>query len=545
MTCEARFVTVPAALAWLAFLALLATACTAVPPPRESAPDGTAPSIKTGGVLRTYFESDPNDWDLRTQGKTTVNVAVHGLVYNSLLMFKKGPDVKPTEFILQPGLAERWDVARDAKSFTFSLRPGVRFADVPPVNGRALTSADVKWNLEYLSSTGESSKLPASAMAFMYVGLDRIDTPDPRTVVVHFKEPFAPFMNYSASQWMPMAAREVQQQEGDLKTLLIGTGPFQFDASTSQKGTVWAVKRNPNYWDSGRPYLDGIRRLVLPEIATAQAAFQTKQLDVMTVTAFPVSQDVRKANQEAQVQEFVKGGQPYQLNISQRRGGPLSDVRVRRAISLAIDRDEFNRVISGGRGVPSPPAATLGLFSDTEVKEMLPHDPEAAKRLLAEARYPGNLRLESIVTPGDNTDTLLLQSQLRKVGVSYELTTLPREDHRARLYVGDYDFYTSRAGGLFEADIDSTLFAFYSGSSLNYAQIKDPELDKMLIAQRQEGDPTKRRDLQRAAIRRIVDQAWNPGVIFIAAWDFSQPYVKNFHSHIASGQYDSMAWLDK
>ena len=116
------------------------------------------------------------------------------LVYSRLLDIKAAEGTQYGDVVIQPGLAEKWSISPDAKSFTFNLRKGLKWAQVAPVNGRDLTAADVKWSFEYQTRTGElkDKKLPAGQFAWMFEGLEGIDTPDPQTVVVKFKDPFGP-----------------------------------------------------------------------------------------------------------------------------------------------------------------------------------------------------------------------------------------------------------------------------------------------------------------------------------------------------------------
>lgn len=529
-------------------------ACAPTPSTAPEAAPGSPQAPRYGGELNTSLEREPNDWDMRDQGKSGDNVAIHELVYDTLLGFRTGPGTEYMSQELVPRLAERWEAASDAKSFTFFLRKGVKFGNVPPANGREFTSADAKFSMEYYSSTGGYTKAnrqlakPKSQMEWMYQGIDGIDTPDPYTVRVRFKEPFAPFVSYAASRWMPMAAVEVLQQEGSLSNTLVGTGPYLFDAVESQKGTRWVVKKNPDYWEEEKPYLDGVRRLILPEVATQMAAFQTKQLDLLLTTNFKDAESMKKASPQA-LSSAGRRPMGKALWISHLRGGPLTDVRVRRAISLGLNRDEFNSVLYGGQSAWSLAGAWDGLFSDEEIKQMVKYDPVEAKRLLKEAGYPSGPVLENIVTQGAGAQdpaVLLAQAQLKKIGVHFELTVLPRELHRPRLYSGDYDFYNHSGGGSVEADVDSTLFASYhSASTINWSGVKDPELDQLLLATRRETDAGKRRDALRAAVRRINEMAYNPALVYPVEFGFWHPHVKNFRPHFSQGEHNGFAWLEK
>ena len=100
---------------------------------------------------------------------------------------------------------------------------------------------------------------------------------------MRFKKPFAPFLNYAASRGLPVQPHEIFDQDGSLTKRLAGSGPFQLDVANSQRGTRWVFKKNLDYWGAGQPYLDEVHCLVLPDDATVNAAFQSKQLDIIPV----------------------------------------------------------------------------------------------------------------------------------------------------------------------------------------------------------------------------------------------------------------------
>ena len=180
--------------------------------------------------------TDPWDWDI-SYNKASPNGKGVSLAYDSLLAFKYGTDLEFNQLIVQPDLAERWEVSPDAKTFTFHLRKGVKFQDLPPVNGRELTSADVKFSFEYRTRSGEfaDKKLPAAELRYMFEGMDRVETPDAHTAVVHFKEPFVPFLSYAASDWNPILPREIFDRDGHFKEAIVGTSALMLDAAASQR----------------------------------------------------------------------------------------------------------------------------------------------------------------------------------------------------------------------------------------------------------------------------------------------------------------------
>lgn len=158
--------------------------------PAQQSPSATQTDTpKPGGILRDREASAFTDMDPTTAVKSEAGMITNA-AYNSLLGFKSGPNVKYDELTLQPELTERWEVSPDAKTYTFHLRRGVKFANLPPVNGRELTSDDVKFSYEYFLRSGpfKDKKLRENQYGFQLEGMDRVDTPDPYTVVVRFKD---------------------------------------------------------------------------------------------------------------------------------------------------------------------------------------------------------------------------------------------------------------------------------------------------------------------------------------------------------------------
>ncbi len=527
------------------FLVIAGTAC-AAPAPPPPAPAEEKPAY--GGQLTLRVRTDPSSWDPSFEGRQDVHLA-----YDSLLGFENGPNIAYTEMVLRPELAERWEVSPDARSFTFHLRRGARFANLPPVNGREVTANDVKWSIEYFSRSGafKDAKLANSRLGFMYEGIDAVTASDAYTVQVSFKEPFVPYISYAASDWNPVVPKEIYDQDGSLRDRAAGSGPFQLDPAASQKGTRWVWKKNPAYWAEGKPYLDEIRWLPLPEIATAIPAFSTKQLDVIQNLPASDFKNAMSANPSAQSYKFLQP-QPAQMRLSQASGKVTTDLRVRRAISMSLDRDEINKVFGGSEGAWTLPAAMLGLFTDAEVHQLTKQDLNEAKKLLAEAGYPDGVALEF---PTDNSRTQdeislfqLLQAQLKRAGMNVDLKVMEATQHTAKRRAGDFNLDVTANIGSLEADNDSIIFGEYhsklAGTS-NNSKINDPDLDRLIESQRREPNPEKRREIMRTAVKRVHDQHWMLGLIYPPKWDVYQSYVKNYYPHFSDRGQHMFAWVQK
>jgi peptide/nickel transport system substrate-binding protein len=504
---------------------------------------------KAGGEFNWAQVIDAFDFD--PTGNPLQNGPWIELAYNALLSVKRGPDVKYSELVVQPGLARSWETP-DGQTYTFHLQPGARFQDLPPVNGRAVTSADVKWSLEYQSRTGQfrDAHLPPSLNDNMYTGLDRIETPDPATVVVHFGKPFVPFTEHMALERNGILAHEIFDRDGNFTNTLVGTGPWQLDTAASQHGSRWVMKRNPNYFLQGLPYIDRFNCLVLVDSATNLAAFQTKQVDLLDkkfVTPSSAPQ-IQKDNPTAV--DFpctdTSGGLIYE-NV---RRAPLNDLRIRKAIALSLDRDGFIQTFSGGEGEWAVAGGESGLFSRDEVRQMVKFDPAQARQLVTQAGFPNGVELE-LTFPGKARGELyvstieLAQAHLKAANIH---VTLKEQDVSAFSK-------TERSGDfqlVYEAkpqvgDIDAYIYYnWYSKSLGNFGAIDDPKLDALLEQQRREVDPAKRRETLRQAVRYIADNAYYTAFFYGKRHFFWQPYLKNFAPNIAhNGAPIYESWLER
>jgi peptide/nickel transport system substrate-binding protein len=507
---------------------------------------------KQGGKVALNVGTDPFDWDLSYVGKSIPNGNGQALAYESLLGFKYGANVKYGDLQVVPELAQKWEDP-DAQTFTFHLRPGVKFANLPPVNGRELTSADVKWTYEYWSRTGSMAgkNLPQAQFAWFFEGMDSIQTPDAQTVVIRFKEPFAPFLSYAAAEYNPIVPHEIFDQYGNLHDHIVGTGPWQLDPTASQKGSKWVWKRNPIYWDSGKPYIDEVDWLVLPDAATAVSAFTAKQLDwIGSPATTPQSAiDIKRMNPGATEYKYSASA-PMHLYMNN-RAAPLNDVRVRQAVSYAIDRDEIIKTIDLGDGNWALAGSLPDTFSQEEVRQILKYDPQKAKQLLSDAGFANGVDLEFIY-PGTAygngyiSEMQLLQAQLKKVGINLNLKSIDKDSYSSNKKTGKYTI--TMTGKDIEGDVDSYLFAtFHSASKDNYAGVKDPKLDAMLEAQRREADPAKRRELVREAVKYVnAEQAYGLALETGSGYEFSQPSLKGYAVQFSVRQTpEAESWLDK
>ena len=218
----------------------------AVAQPAAAYPDWIAPSPKPpkrGGVLTRASAWDPPVIDPRhTQSVGLFQFA--GLTSNRLLRYAFTEEATGyNDLGLKGDLAESWQSSPDHRTWTFKLRQGVRWHNLPPVKGRELVAADIKYCFEQYAKEG--------VQTFTFQEIEGIETPDSHTVRIHLRTPNTLFAQNVAESVTIIFAREVLEEDGDLKKRLIGTGPYILKEHTRKVRVV--LQRNPVYWDKGRP----------------------------------------------------------------------------------------------------------------------------------------------------------------------------------------------------------------------------------------------------------------------------------------------------
>ena len=376
---------------------------------------------KRGGIMTRASAWDPPVLDPRlTQSVGLFQFA--GLTSNRLVRYVFPDEASGTnDLTLKGDLAESWQSSADNRVWTFKLRQGVKWQNVPPLNGRELVAADVKYCFEAYAKEGVQS--------FNFREIEGMETPDKHTLRVHLNTPNVLFPQNLAEPVTVIFAREVLEEDGDLKKRLIGTGPYILKEHTRKVRVVLA--RNPDYFDKGRQYLDEYVILSTPDSATRLAAFRTGQSDILWVASLSEAETVRKTNSAAVVQGLKNVLAPFGLTLAQDKP-PFNDVRVRRAISMAIDRQkQVDTVFEGhgilGWGVPyiyyqdtMPTAAQLGPWWQ--------YRPAEAKKLLAEAGHPNGFETTLFYYeyfPQMTSQVQLVQQDLKKnLNINLKITKL-------------------------------------------------------------------------------------------------------------------------
>jgi peptide/nickel transport system substrate-binding protein len=480
---------------------------------------------KRGGVLTRASAWDPPVIDPRlTQ---SVGLYQFAALAGSRLVRYAFPDeaTGPTDMSLKGDLAESWTSSPDARVWTFKLRQGVKWHNVPPLNGREFVAADVKYCFEAYAKEG--------AQSFTFQEIEGIETPDKHTVRIHLKTPNVLFPQNVAEPITVLFSREVLEEDGDLKKRFIGTGPFMLKEHTRKVRLV--LTRNPDYWDKSRPYVDEYVILSTPDDATRKAAFRTGQADFIWVASPSEVEVLRKTNPNVVVQSYHNTLTPFGVAVSQDKP-PFNDVRVRRAVSMAIDRQKQADTLFEGHGIigwgvpyiyytdKQPTLADLGPWWQ--------YRPAEAKKLLAEAGHPNGFETTLFYYeyfPQMTSQVQLVQQDLkRNLNINLKITKLDYTTYYGR-YVDPkwegmaWGFQSGHAVGLDER----TYQYMHSKSTKNFFRVNDPVIDELATKLRQTPGQADQRALTRKIVDREFDQVLRMWMPYDNGFLVFQPHMRN------------------
>jgi peptide/nickel transport system substrate-binding protein len=512
---------------------------------RRSLLKGTVAAISLAAVLSAPLGAMAQDKP-QHGGKVTINVhadapnldplastefATHyrlGLSYNRLVDWKTGPDIGYGQFVPKPSLAESWEISPDGKTYTFKLRQGVVWQDIAPISGRPFTAADVIATYEAIKKDGVQKGLLGP--------VESIEAPDDFTLVLKLSKPFAPMLHNLAHQNMWVLPAEAFKEGFDRTTTVIGTGPFIMESN--EQGVVTHYVRNPTYFgksESGEqlPYLDEVDILPLKDLNARINAFRSGQIDIWFGPLNTVQmQGIKAAVPDIVEIETVANTQSELfLNPTMKE---LSDLKVRKAINLAIDRLNLGKVVRGGGelgGIVGPALADQTLPEEERVKIYGTPNIEEAKKLLAEAGYPDGFAVEMLVLNyGEEfvREAEWIQQDLAQIGVKVTLKLVDTTSGQAIAKERNFQMAFMIMSPFSEAN-DYFFNHFDPKGPRNYMGVDDPRLNEMIAAQVSEVDPAKRKEIIYDVQRYVAENIMNPLPIWAAT--LLHPVHKRVHGY--------------
>jgi peptide/nickel transport system substrate-binding protein len=443
---------------------------------------------KRGGHLRIARIEDSQSFD-----KTNVfqNESLWLIQQINESLYTVTPDGKG----VRPWLATSHTVSKDGKRYTFKLRPGVRFS-----NGQPMTSEDVKFSID-------DARNPKRGWAFLDVAIKSVEAPDPQTVVINLKYRWTPFLADVALFSNGVIPKNFGgKSRAAFYRQPVGTGPFMWDRRVVGQSVTF--KRNPFYWQRGKPYLDRVTWTFVSDENTRELQLRGGQIQI---NEFPPFNSIAKLRQTPGVRMHLFPSTRTDYLLFNHAYAPLADRHVRRAISYAIDRAAIVRSILFGFG------RAANSFMPPQVPYYDPRSPgiqfnmARARAEMAQSKFKSGFDVELIVGAGaqiDNAIGQILQQSLRRLNINVRFRTLDTstafQQIQERKYQMGFSYWTMDIADpdeLVTFAVDSKgggAFSFFTGYN-------NPAIVKLSRQAQRERSTAKRRSLY-AQIQRIAAQ---------------------------------------
>jgi peptide/nickel transport system substrate-binding protein len=485
----------------VSFALLVASGVAAVPAAVQA-----ADIPRRGGVLLAAIAAEPPSLDPH-QESTFANIQLVAPFYSTLLQFD------PSNFPKIIGdVASDWKISSDGRTYTFKIRPGIRFHD-----GSSLSAADVKASYDKIIFPPEGVR---STRKTGYGAVERVEAPDPATVIFKLKFPAASLLANLASPWNVIFPKPYLDKDPNyFKTHVVGSGPFKFKNYTH--GATLEGERNPDYFVKDRPYLDGFKFFISTETAVRAAAIRSGRayIEFRDMPGPEVEAIKKQLGDKITVQETpVTASWGIALNNGVK---PFNDVRVRKALTLSLDRYTMSKVlfpINGLKllGVGLRPGSEWAL-PDAELQKFpgfgrdIERSRAEAKRLLAEAGYPNGLKFvlksRNIRLPYQDFAVFVIQ-EWRKIGVEVE----HRPVETAAWFqdgqnTGNFEAIVT-APVRFMDDPDLWLNMYVTGDTENWSRFSDPRIDDLFKRQERALDPGERKKLVHEIEKIVLENAY-------------------------------------
>ncbi|MEZ4501297.1 MAG: ABC transporter substrate-binding protein [Dehalococcoidia bacterium] len=521
------------------------------PAPTPAEMDPLANGRYGGTLVHRYL--DPPHMDFNRTLSCTVNTTMD-YTNNKLTRAKFGPLSNGNLIEIEPDLAESWEINGDATEFTFHLREGVKFQNVEPANGRGFDVEDVRLSYERYQAGGTQKDVFSEVTAF--------ETPDDHTLVVKLSEPLVDFPRNIAA-WSFIWPRELVADLDTLGQKAVGTGPFIQEEWTQKERSVFA--RNPEYFETGLPFLDRVITIAQNDTAVLRAGFLTNNFFEWSARDEPDAQDMLKSSDDA-VNYVYEGVQGANSNVFrfQMDNPVLQDERVRRAVSMSIDRVGYAAARADrSEGFAKPSISWQALFDQAptlaDEGPWYQYDPQGAAELLSAAGYTADSPLSFEMTGFYLSNfyqfaDVILPSINETVGLDVSYREVDNPTAVVLLNDRNFEWATGMTFGPPAYSVDQSVFPFYhSRGGLNFGNLNDSEMDSLVEQQRGEQNVEAQKEIWKKIWDRELDIVYDVFLPLSGGFggSFFHNYVVNFRNHgigsavcYANSQIRSV-WLDE
>lgn len=436
---------------------------------------------------------------------------------------------------VEPGLATSWSQSADGLSWTFHLRHGVTFT-----NGQPLTSKDVKFSIE-------QAQKPSAPFSFINASIVKITTPDPYTVTIQTKMPFAPLPSDMAIFSNSIVPYDYGgMTPADFSKHPIGSGAFMLKSWTP--GVEATFDRNPHYWREGRPYLNSITFKVVPNSNTRANEVRGGQAQIDEFPAYSSISALQNSGGTVKVGIFPSSRVDF-LSINNTHK-PFDNADVRHAIASAVDKNALVKVVLFGHGTPAGSYMSPSSWSFDKSIKGYPYDLKAAKSYLAKSPVPNGFSSTITVFSGDSnqqTTAQILQASLAKIGIKLTIQTLDPSAAYTAQQKGNYDLsFAYDTTDIIDPDEIIRFVGSYDGGSRSlYTFYKNKQIDAWIDQAATLSDQAARKTLYDK-----VQQQWNKDQPAVPLYYTPEIYaysdkVHGFHPFITGNYSLADVWMSK
>jgi len=437
--------------------------------------DGQTPT--PGGRMRFARAEDSTNFDPIAL-PLNVDIWIVTSVYEQLVrVAANGVD-------LEPALAESWDIAPDGLTYTFHLRPGVKFSD-----GTDLKASDVKYSLDRAKDD------PSQVWTFTLVAVKEIATPDDATVVITLNQPWAPFLaDIAMFNGSVVPEAWAKGNEARLATEMLGTGPFTL--AEWKKEEYLLLKKNPYYWEEGLPLLDEITVAKVPDDNNRILQLQSGEIDAMYDVPFSRTEEL---NGDSNLQVLSFPSSYTQYVILNHKIEPLDDVNVRLALNYATDKQTIVDAVLFGNGESATTFMPKDMLFWNDQLPGFPFDLAKAKEYLAKSKAPDGFELDMILLGGVSEfeqHGAILKDMWSQIGVTVNLMPMEQgvyyQTWMDETYEADILYWTN---DIVDPDEVATTAVVPEGQNAFHTSWHNQEAIDLVVAGRAEQDPAKRKEI--------------------------------------------------
>ena len=421
---------------------------------------------------------------------------------------------------LRPWLATGYTLSKDGKTYTFKLRKGVRFS-----NGTPMTSADVKFSID-------QARANTKGWGYIDAAIKSVAAPTRSTVAIHLKYPWAPFLSdisLFANAVIP------KNYDGQTKAAFykhpVGTGPFMWDKRVV--GSTVTLKRNPNYWQKGKPYLDSVTFDFVSDENTRLLQLRGGQIQI---DEFPAFNTISQLQHTPGIVTKLFPSTRTDYLLWNTTYAPLADRHVRRAISYAIDRAAIVKSVLSGFGKPANSFMPPGLEYYDPKSPGLQYDMAKAKAELAKSKFPRGFKVSMVMAAGDHVHNAIgqiLQNSLKQLGISVsfkqvdsstEYSLIQQMKYQLGISYWQNDITDPDELAEFAVDVNGGAKSFFTGYG-------NPKVTALVHAAQRTINPAKRRALY-ARMQALAAEDASAGYLYYSPFPYA--YSSKVHGFFVS-----------